>query len=232
MSNNNKDIIFDDETLEQLTKDYELAVENDDGQTHIMPTRASVKRQFANLDENRLLEVQEAIENLDDQLGITDTKIRYLSLDEVDILVEELLVVRKVNDIISSREETLKTFAKDVISIDQIEPDRTSGELVSFKHKLKISKEIRGGKLSIDVNLLKKKLTGEQFSSVVNVITTTVETTTPDGKMDEIITTTHEVNEKFLEAEMVKGNILSEDVFLSSVESKRSSAIYIRELEN
>ena len=50
--------------------------------------------------------------------------------------------------------------------------------------------------------------------------------------MDEVITTTYEVNEKFLEAEMVKGNILSEDVFLSSVESKRTSAIYIRDLEN
>jgi hypothetical protein len=231
MSKNN-DQVFDAAAIEQLQKDYESAIENWDGKIEVLPTRASVKRQFVNLDIDTMVEVQEAIDNLDDQLGFTDTHIRHLSQFEIDTLVEELLAVRKVNDILSSREETLKTFAKDIISLDQIEPDRTSGELVSQKHKLKISKEIRGGKLTIDIDRLKKRLTGDQFSSVTNVITTTVETTTPDGKMDEVITTTYEVNEKFLEAEMVKGNILSEDVFLSSVESKRTSAIYIRDLEN
>ena len=229
---NNNNIVFDAATIEQLQKDLEFAIENDDGKLHILPTRASIKRQFANLDEKSMLEVQGALENLEDNLGNTDTRIRHISQNEIEILVEELLSVRKASDIISSREDTLKEFAKDIISLDQIEPDKTSGELVSAKHKLKISKEIRGGKLSVDVNLLKKKLTGEQFSSVVNVITTTVETTTPDGKMDEVITTTYEVNEKFLEAEMVKGNILSEDVFLSTVETKRTSAIYIRDLDN
>jgi hypothetical protein len=223
---------FSSADIEQLTKDFELAMENDNNQTQVLPTRASVKRQFANLSTDTLAEAQAAFETLDEQLGNTDTTLRQLSYQDVDDLVEELLVVRRVGDILSAREDTLKTFAKDVISMDQIDPDKTNGSLVSSKHKLKISKEIRGGKLSIDIALLKKRLTGEQFSSVVNVVTTTVATTTPDGKMDEIITTTHEVNEKFLEAEMVKGNILSEDVFLSSVESKRTSAIYLRDLED
>jgi hypothetical protein len=233
MSNNNPDQIFDPEAIEQLQKDLESAIENWDGKLEVLPTRASVKRQFVNLDANTMQEVQKALEELEEHLGKTPTnRIGHLAQFEVDDLVEELLAVRKVNDILSSREDTLKTYAKDVISSYQIEPDKTSGDLVSPKHKLKISKEIRGGKLSIDIDLLKKRLTGEQFSSVTNVVTTTVETTTPDGKMDEVITTTYEVNDKFLEAEMVKGNILSEDVFLSSVESKRTSAMYIRDLEN
>lgn len=231
MSNNkNEAWLPDDEELEQLMRDFELAQETESPQ--IMKTRASVKRQFINLDPSTMSEVKDALETLDEQLGNTDTNtVMILSQDKIDSLVEELLAVRKVNDILSSREDTLKGFAKDIISLGQMEPDKTSGELVSNKHKLKISKEIRGGKLSIDIDLLKKRLTGEQFSSVTNVITTTVETTTPDGKMDEVITTTYAVNDKFLEAEMVKGNILSEDVFLSSVESKRVTAMYIRELE-
>jgi hypothetical protein len=229
---NNKDIIFDSASLEQLNKDFDFSTENTEEPNQAMPTRASVKRKFSNLDEKSMQEVQTAIETLDDQLGATNTNLRYLTQNEVDSLIDELLAVRKVNDILSSREDTLKNFAKSVISLDQIEPDKTNGELISPMRKLKISKEIRGGKLSIDIDLLKKRLTGEQFSMVTNKVTTIIETTTPDGKMDEVITTSYTVNEKFLEAEMVKGNILSEDIFLSSVESKRTSAIYIRDLEN
>lgn len=231
MSKNNSDDMFSAETIEQLTKDFEMAVENDDEKTHILPTRASVKRQFVNLDTKIMFEVQDALEKLDEQLGVTDIVIRHISQDEIDSLVDELLVVRKVNDILSSREETLKTFAKNVIALDQMDPDTTSGNLTSFKHKLKISKEIRGGKLSIDVNLLRKRLTNTQFQSVTDMITTTVSRVTPEGKITQETTITHEVNEKYLEEEMVRGNINSEDVFLSSVESKRTSAIYIRELE-
>lgn len=232
MSKDNKqDYAFDDDALEQLEKDFVEAMENDDGHTQILPTRASVKRKFLNLDGANLIEVTSALENLEEVLGNTDITHKYLTESGVDELVEELVAVRKVNDILSAREDSLKTFAKDVISWYQGDPD-VNGSLSSLKHKLKISKEIRGGKLSIDIDLLRKRLTGEQFSNVTNKIVTIVETTTPDGKMDEVITTTYVVNEKFLEAEMVKGNILSEDIFLSSVQSKITSAIYLREMEN
>ena len=232
MSKNNKDnISFDADAVEQLTEDFERAMEDYDDRSQILPTRASIKRKFLHLDSVNLIEVTSALENLEEVLGNTNTTVRGLTYSEVDELVEELLAVRKVNDILSAREDSLKTFAKDVISSVQTDPN-TNGSLVSPNHKLKISKEIRGGKRSIDIDLLKKKLTGEQFSSVTNKIVTIVETTTPDGKMDEVITTTYVVNEKFLEAEMVKGNILSEDIFLSSVESKVTSAIYLRELED
>ena len=232
MTKNNKDnISFDADAVEQLTKDFERAMEDYDDRSQILPTRASIKRKFLHLDSVNLIEVTSALENLEEVLGNTNTTVRGLTYSEVDELVEELLAVRKVNDILSAREDSLKTFAKDVISSVQTDPN-TNGSLVSPNHKLKISKEIRGGKRSIDIDLLKKKLTGEQFSSVTNKIVTIVETTTPDGKMDEVITTTYVVNEKFLEAEMIKGNILSEDIFLSSVESKVTSAIYLRELED
>jgi len=232
MTKNNKDnISFDADAVEQLTEDFERAMEDYDDRSQILPTRASIKRKFLHLDSVNLIEVTSALENLEEVLGNTNTTVRGLTYSEVDELVEELLAVRKVNDILSAREDSLKTFAKDVISSVQTDPN-TNGSLVSPNHKLKISKEIRGGKRSIDIDLLKKKLTGEQFSSVTNKIVTIVETTTPDGKMDEVITTTYVVNEKFLEAEMVKGNILSEDIFLSSVESKVTSAIYLRELED
>lgn len=232
MTKNNKDnISFDADAVEQLTKDFERAMEDYDGHTQILPTRAFIKRKFLNLDGANLIEVTSALENLEEVLGNTNTTVRGLTYSEVDELVEELLAVRKVNDILSAREDSLKTFAKDVISSVQTDPN-TNGSLVSPNHKLKISKEIRGGKRLIDIDLLKKKLTGEQFSSVTNKIVTIVETTTPDGNMDEVITTTYVVNEKFLEAEMIKGNILSEDIFLSSVESKVTSAIYLRELED
>lgn len=221
----------DDEDIEQLRRDLELAIENDDGQIKILPSRASIKRQFVQLDESTMAEFQDALESLNEQFGLTSTRIRHLSQNEVDSLIEELLAVRKLNDILSSREDVLKKFSKDIISLDQIEPDRTAGSLVSTKNNLRISKEIRGGKLSVDVNLLKKRLTNEQFNSVTNSITTTVVTVAPDGKITQETTTNHEVNEKFLEAEMVKGNILSEDVFLSSVESKRTIAVALRGLD-
>ena len=221
----------DDEDIEKLRRDLELAIENDDGQIKILPSRASIKRQFVQLDESTMAEFQDALESLNEQFGLTSTRIRHLSQNEVDSLIEELLAVRKLNDILSSREDVLKKFSKDIISLDQIEPDRMAGSLVSTKNNLRISKEIRGGKLSVDVNLLKKRLTNEQFNSVTNSITTTVVTVAPDGKITQETTTTHEVNEKFLEAEMVRGNILSEDVFLSSVESKRTIAVALRGLD-
>jgi len=234
MSKNDNDQVWlpDNENLEQLRQDLALALQNDMHKIQVLPTRASMKRNFSNLDAEKLVEVQEAFSDLDDQLGITNTNIRHLSQDEIDIFVEELLAVRKANDILSSREEALKTFAKDIISLDQIEPDITSGDLVSRKYKLKVSKEIRGGKLQVDIELLKNTLEPLQFMSVTNEIETTVVRTFPDGKTKKETTTTYEVNEKCLEEEMVKGNILSEDVFLSSKESKRITAVCIRELEN
>ena len=228
--NNMSNMSFDDEAMQQMFKDFELA--NANGQPQVMPTRASVKRQFTDLDSENLLEIAKTMEQLDEKLGSTSTIIRSLSQEGIDNLVEELLVVRKFNDILSSREETLKTFAKKIIGLNQLEPDITNGELVSPKNKVKISKEIRGGKLEIDIDLLKNTLEPQQFDSVTDEVVTTVVRYTPDGKSTKGITTTREVNEKFLEQEMIKGNILSEDVFLSSKESKRTSAIYIRELEN
>lgn len=217
------------EEIEKLRIDYEEAALN--GQPTVIETRASVKRRFSDLDQDTFAEIEESLENLTDKFGVTNTKIRHLSQDEVDTMVEELLTVRKVNDILSSREDSLKTFAKNIISLDQIDPDTTSGSLVSSKHKLRISKEIRGGALRVDIDLLKKRLTDDQFKAVTNVIVTTVSKTFPDGKVTQETTTTYEVNEKFLEAEMVKGNINSEEVYLSSIPSKRTTAIYIRELE-
>jgi len=230
--NNKKMYIPDPDEMEQLQKDLELAMENDDGKLKILPSRASIKRQFAHFDKDSAMQAQAALEKLDEQLGNTDTTNLSLTYPEVDSFVEELLAVRRANDILSAREQTLKTYANNVISNTQLEPDKTPGELISPKHKVKITKEIRGGKLSIDIDLLKKRLTGEQFDSVTNKVVTIVETTTPDGKMDEVITTSYTVNEKCLEAELLKGNILSEDIFLSSVESKRTTAIYVRDIEN
>ena len=217
--------------LDKLSQDFEDAVKNDDGRLNILPSRASIKRQFAYLSQDNLETLTEALDELEDKIGSTDTQIRNLSEKEIDDLVEELLTVRKLNDILSSREDVLKQFAKDVISQSQLEPDKTAGSLVSYRNNIKISKEIRGGKLSIDVNLLKEKLTDAQFQSVTNMITTTTTTVMPNGKFTTETTTRYEVNEKFLEAAMVRGEILSEDIFLSSVESKRTIAIALRNLD-
>ena len=216
--------------LDKLREDFENAVQND--QIKILPSRASIKRQFSHLSQENLEALTEALDELEDKIGATDTQIRNLSEKEIDTLVEELLTVRKLNDILSSREDALKQFAKDVISQSQLEPDKTAGSLVSYRNNIKISKEIRGGKLSIDINLLKEKLTDAQFQSVTNMITTTTTTVMPNGKFTTETTTRYEVNEKFLEAAMVRGEILSEDVFLSSVESKRVIAIALRGLDD
>ena len=229
MNDKNNQSYLNFEEVEQLKKDFEFARSED--LTDAPPTRASVKRDFANLNEETLNKIQETITQLENQLGMTDTKLRYLSQSEIDDFVEELLTVRKANDILSSREEVLKAFAKQIISMDQMDPDTTPGSIVSTKHKVRISKEFRGGKPQIDVNLLKARLTEEQFKSVTDIVVTTITRTAPDGKIQQETTTTYEVNEKYLEEEMVKGNILSEDVFLSSVLTKRTTAIYIRDLE-
>src|ERR1035437_10342450 len=116
MSKNNEDQVWslDSEEIEQLRRSFELAQENESPQNLVMPTRASMKRRFLDLNPETFLEMQETMEKLDDQFGVTSTKIRHLSQDEVDTMVEELMTVRKFNDILSSREEALKTFAKNI----------------------------------------------------------------------------------------------------------------------
>lgn len=222
----------DEEALEQLMHSFDVLAENDSDDNHVnvIPTRASIKRQFSHLSPENMLELTKTLDEFEDKFGITDTEIRYLSQNDIDTLVEELVTVRKLSDILVSREDVLKKFAKDVISKDQLEPDKTGGSLVSDKNHLKISKEIRGGKLSVDINLLKNRLTNAQFQSITNMITTTTTTVSPDGQFTQETTTTYEVNEKFLEAAIMRGEVYSEEIFLSSVESKRTIAIALREL--
>ena len=63
--------------LDKLREDLENAIQND--QIKILPSRASIKRQFSHLSQENLEALTEALDELEDKIGATDTQIRNLS---------------------------------------------------------------------------------------------------------------------------------------------------------
>ena len=177
----------------------------------------------------------ETLNELNDVLYTTDiSEVAPLSPDEIDSMATELVVVRKAKDIIEGREAALKKYATDLIdlkiSMMGEDPSSSSGYLVSPENGIKLSKEVSGGKLTVDIDLLEKVLDEDQFRSVVNHVVIMKTINQPNGKTIEETEAYFELNEEALEKELKLGNIGMEQVVKATTPGKTRSAFYVRSL--
>ena len=96
--------------------------------------------------------------------------------------------------------------------------------------RVKLSKEVSGGKLNVDIDLLRDSLDEDQFNSVINIVETVKKTQTPDGKVTTVETRVQELNEECLEKELKLGNIGMEQIVKATIPGKVRSAFYVRSL--
>jgi hypothetical protein len=197
------------------------------------PTRADIRR--ASADESGINVAIETFAELNEVLYTTDiSELAPLSPDEIDSMATEIVIVRKAKDIIEGREAALKKYATDLIdlkiSMMGEDPSSNSGYLVSPENGVKLSKEVSGGKLTVDVDLLEQVLDEEQFRSVVNHVVVMKTTNYPGGKSVEETDAYFELNEEALEKELKLGNIGMEQVVKATTPGKVRSAFYVRTL--
>ena len=153
---------------------------------------------------------------------------------QIDILAQELLAVRDAKDVVEGRESALKAYATEVINMRIAQTGQSaaenSGYLVSPENGIKLSKEVSGGKLTVDIDMLQNVLEEDQFHSVTNLIHNYRTITYPDGKTVEETTVTRELNEEALEKQLKLGNIGMEQIVKATTPGKIRSAFYVRSL--
>ena len=196
-------------------------------------SRAEVQR------ENSLSVSAESLESFNrclDVLGTTDlSEVHDLSIEEINSLTDELLAVRAVKDITEGRETAIKNFVTNVINLklDYEGKDATteSGSLLSTEFNVKLSKEVSGGKLNIDIDLLKEVLDVDQFESITNEVMTNKVTVYPGGKRIEEEDLYYELNEEELEKQLKLGNIGMEQIVQATIPGKSRTAFYVRPIK-
>jgi hypothetical protein len=204
------------------------------GESPKVATRAETRRNSA-IDVN-LTNVDEVMGSLFEVLGSTNISAPSPNVTplEIDTLSAELIAVRNAKDIVEGRESALKAYATEVINmrIAHEGKDYTteSGYLVSPENGIKLSKEVSGGKLNIDIDLLKQKLDADQFSSITNEIGINKVVKYPDGKTETTYSLEYELNEEALEKELKIGNIGMEQIVQAAIPGKVRSAFYVRSL--
>ena len=169
-------------------------------------------------------------------IGITDTTIiSTASPAQVDLLASELIAVRDAKDLIEGRETALKDYASSIINyriaMEGENPDEKSGFLVSPENGIKLSKEVSGGKLNVDVNVLKTVLDEVQFKSVTNKISTYKTVEYADGSVEITNETTYEINEEELEKQLSLGTVGMEQIVKAALPGKTRTALYVRKLK-
>lgn len=175
----------------------------------------------------------EVFGTLYETLGATPIgQVHLLVPSEINQLTRELLAIRAAQDILTGRGDALKKYATDVINLqiecDGKDPSTESGVLESTEFRVRLSKEVSGNKLSLDVELLKQVLESDQYSSIINIVETVVTTTYPDGRVTTNVNIVHEVNEDELEKQLKVGNIGMEQIVQAAVPGKSRTAFYVR----
>jgi len=204
------------------------------GESPKVATRAETRRNSA-IDVN-LTNVDEVMGSLFEVLGSTNISAPSPNVTplEVDTLSAELIAVRNAKDIVEGRESALKAYATEVINmrIAHEGKDYTteSGYLVSPENGIKLSKEVSGGKLNIDIDLLRQKLDADQFASITNEIGINKTIKYPNGKSETSYSLEYELNEEALEKELKLGNIGMEQIVQATTPGKVRSAFYVRSL--
>jgi hypothetical protein len=204
------------------------------GESPKVATRAETRRNSA-IDVN-LTNVDEVMGSLFEVLGSTNISAPSPNVTplEIDTLSAELIAVRNAKDIVEGRESALKAYATEVINmrIAHEGKDYTteSGYLVSPENGIKLSKEVSGGKLNIDIDLLRQKLDADQFASITNEIGINKTIKYPNGKSETSYSLEYELNEEALEKELKLGNIGMEQIVQATTPGKVRSAFYVRSL--
>lgn len=197
-------------------------------------TRAGTRRTSA--EDVNLVNVEEAFGTLSEVIGTTNISSpdAGISPAEIDTLATELIAVRSAKDIVEGRESALKAYATEVINMRIATTGKDfaaeSGYLVSPENGVKLSKEVSGGKLNVDIDLLKDVLDDDQFLSIVNIVETSRVTTYPDGRTVKESTTEYELNEEELEKQLKLSNIGMEQIVKATTPGKVRSAFYVRSL--
>jgi len=197
------------------------------------PTRADTRR--ASGTGNNIAEAVETMEKLNEVLYMNELgEVQPLSPVQIDNIAAEFVAVRKAKDIVEGREAAIKNYLTEVInlkiSMEGEDPAATSGYLVSPENGVKLSKEVSGGKLTVDIDLLEQVLDADQFRSVVNLVETQITTTRPDGSKVVEVNKAYELNEEALEKELKLGNVGMEQVVKATTPGKVRSAFYVRSL--
>ena len=162
------------------------------------------------------------------------SEVRPLASVEIDMLAAELVAVRTAKDIVEGREAAIKKYATEVIDLkinmQGEDPTATSGYLVSPENGVKLSKEVSGGKLTVDIKRLEEVLEADQFRSVVNHVVIMKTINFADGSHTETTDAYYELNEEALEKELRLGNIGMEQIVNATIPGKLRSAFYVRTL--
>lgn len=198
------------------------------------PTRAEKRRSSA---ENvNATDIDGVFSNLFEVIGQTDISSPDPDIEpsHIDMLAAELLAVRDAKDLVEGRESALKAYATEVINMRIVtmgeEPPATSGYLVSPENGVKLSKEVSGGKLTVDIKRLEEVLEADQFRSVVNHVVIMKTINFADGSHTETTDAYYELNEEALEKELRLGNIGMEQIVNATIPGKLRSAFYVRTL--
>jgi hypothetical protein len=197
-------------------------------------TRAETRRNSA-IDVN-LTNVDEVMGSMLEELGNTDISQPSVDISpfHIDTLATELVAVRNAKDIIEGRESALKAYATEVINLRIASTGKDfateSGYLIASETGVKLSKEVSGGKLNVDIDLLKKNLDSDQFASVINEIGINKTIKYPNGNTETTYSLEYELNEEALEKELKLGNIGMEQIVQSTMPGKVRSAFYVRNL--
>lgn len=216
-------------------KEQQLKTVDDPAVTEAtLPSRVQNKK-LSETDVNAA-DVDGVLTHVYEIIGFTDTTIVDAATPaHIDILATELLAVRDAKDLIEGRESALKQYATEIINYriasSGDDPTEKSGFLVSPENGIKLSKEVSGGKLSVDIDMLAKVLDEQQFKSVVNHVHTETVTTYPDGTVNRESTTTLQLNEEALEKQVAAGAIGMEQVVKAAIPGKTRTALYVRKLK-
>lgn len=198
-------------------------------------TSRAANRKLSEANVN-LADIDGVLTSVYEIIGVTDTSVvSSAGPVHIDMMAEELVAVRNAKDLIEGRESALKAYATEIINyrISQTgdDPVEKSGFLVSPENGIKISKEVSGGKLTVDIDLLKAVLDEDQFKSVTNTVTTHTTTEYADGSVEMNKTTKHELNEEALEKQLAIGTIGMEQVVKAALPGKTKTAVYVRKLK-
>jgi len=145
------------------------------------------------------------------------------------------LAVRLAKDVIEGRESALKKYATSVIdlnlSMDGKDATTEGGYLTSMENGVRLSKEVTGGKLNLDIDLLRAALEPDQFTSITNEIGTNRTIKYPDGKTETTYSLEYELNEEALEKQLKLGNVGMEQIVKAALPGKNRTAFYVRPIK-
>jgi len=191
-------------------------------------SRTKLRQKFAQM-KDLSQEDLDTFNHLFEVFGTTSTEnIFPLSDEEIDALADEVVSIRSVQDMLGGRESALRSYVFDVVNLNLSDPETESGYLVSPEMGVKLSKEVSGGKPSLDVEKLKEVLSPEEFKSITNKITIMQTVEYAGGGTGMKTTIEYEVNEDALQDELVKGNIGVEQLLKATKTSPRKTAFYVR----